>query len=300
MEKKLCPHCGKELQEGADFCLHCMEPLGEKRRIIKEPRKRSGVSLIALIAAAAVLIAAVALFVIFNPFRSGSSNREGTVSEEDGTSESAASKESETVPPVEPGTDTSKQTDKDAPMETGTETQNEIKAEPPKETKQDTQKEAGTVVPRVTQTEHVHTDACYVWVVDTPYRAAVYKEVKVVDTPYRAAEYGEIPVEYTDYHYSVYRYPGDYEMLYFSSRAEFDKWFEESGAVEDYNEYAGSLYIDGSRVFYTMKKYDPYTAVRYEYGLISPEQPEVSHVERQLVTPEQQETGHFEPICGYE
>ena len=146
---------------------------------------------------------------------------------------------------------------------------------------------------------HIHTKDCYRYIVDVPYQAAIYENRKVVDVPYSPAEYGDILVEYTDHTIEVYLYPGSLDRLYFASESSYMVWFEEHEGQEDYNQFAGEVYIDGTRYFYKMKYISDYTATRTEYGLVKQEQPEVSHIEKVLVKEEVKEQGHQELICGY-
>lgn len=165
------------------------------------------------------------------------------------------------------------------------------------ETKAFETKEPETETESVT-TSHIHTAACKKWIVDTPYKPAVYENQKVVDIPYSPAEYGDVPYETTDCHYKVEFY-SYLESLVFSSSEKFEEWVEKSGAVLEYNYNGGEVYIDGERHLFGYTKYDYYNIVKYNYGIVKPEQPEVSHIEKVLVSPEQQEKGHYEYICGY-
>lgn len=160
-------------------------------------------------------------------------------------------------------------------------------------------------------TRHVHTDACKKWVVDTPYVPAVYKTEKVMDIPYSPAEYGDIPKQVTDHHYRIEFCDHDQDQkhvelddLIFYSRSDVLEWKEESGAVFTADLCTGYVTVtwggyDGITVDFDCCEYGAYTAVVYEYGLIKPEQQEVSHFEIVLVSPEQMETGHYEYVCGY-
>ena len=148
--------------------------------------------------------------------------------------------------------------------------------------------------------QHIHSDACRTYIVDVPYRAAVYEDVKVIDSPHQDAVYGDKPVQYTDYKYKVNFYSHSISTLQFASTQDFQGWIASSGATVD-SGYGleGAVVINGSNVRWWAQKTDSYSAVRYEYGLITPEQPEVSHVEKVLVSPEVQEQGHWEYTCGY-
>ncbi len=53
-----CPNCGAEIQEGAQFCLYCMETLGEKTELKPLARKTHWIA----VAVAAVAVAAVLVF----------------------------------------------------------------------------------------------------------------------------------------------------------------------------------------------------------------------------------------------
>ncbi len=68
----------------------------------------------------------------------------------------------------------------------------------------------------------------------------------------------------------------------------FGNGYKDREVGEGYDNYQAEWYL-----------IRPYSVVEYEYGLISPEQPESSHVEKVLVTPEQPEVGHWEYTCGY-
>ena len=381
---RMCPHCGREIPEGATVCLFCMEPLREKTEIKKEtPRRRVVVIAASGIAAAAVILFAFLIISgkVFTPksgigtfpsvvsaeatgvLRAGDDETTGDKSDgetprpaaagkksdaesgaadrsEDGSSDPAdedpPSQDGDRIPDAAVTQDGGGSFLYDDPSDTGA-----SPADPAPGSSSDSSGSGGTRSSgsggapsgskgtsssgskgtsssgskgtsssgssgaasekngESTGGGHTHTPECYEWVVDVPYRAAVYKDVKVIDVPYSAAVYGDVPVEYTDYTYKVYFYPGNYDTLYFSSTEEFENWFRESGAKMSYSIYSGELYIDGSRVFYEMSHTSSYKAVRYEYGLISPEQPEVSHTERKLVSAEQEEQGHFELICGY-
>jgi len=57
-----CPHCGSDIQEGAQFCLYCMEPLNEKKDITPKKKK---IPLLPIIIALSVILISVgaALFI---------------------------------------------------------------------------------------------------------------------------------------------------------------------------------------------------------------------------------------------
>jgi len=211
-------------------------------------------------------------------------------------------------------------------------------------------------------TQHIHTDNCKKWVVDVPYKEAVYREEVVLDNPYKPAEYGEIPKEvilgefivdakiniYNDYinehglsGYDVEAYRDSlivqmkqkynaWEKSYgsfrirFKNRDELDRFLANEGlngsisndnneqGIAEYDEASDFLYAgfawgsaassnktDGYSLSVSWYLINPYTKVVYEYGVVSPEQPESSHIEKILVTPEQPEQGHWEYTCGY-
>lgn len=165
-------------------------------------------------------------------------------------------------------------------------------------------------------TQHIHTDSCKKWVVDKPYKAAVYENQKVVDIPYSPAEYGDVPKEVTDCHYRIVfyehdsnYYPVQLDDITFVSTAKFYEWLDENNGGFYFPNLAfvnddGYVTVtwggyDGIVVQFSYYMYDEYTTVVYEYGLVKEEQPEVSHIEKVLVSPEQKEEGHYEYICGY-
>ncbi len=340
---KKCPHCGGEVQEGATFCLHCMEPFVNKKTIEKANARRLDYKKKLISVAAVILLAALiaAAVLLFRPKRTRISESQ-TGDSSDAVISDAPEKESESDKARENGgnkkssesaddkknssdassADTKKgSTDKTVIYETTGDADEKTEPAPTAERassssatdsgKTDSKTSSVTTSAKTSQTTsptkkqgatttaHVHTDSCYKWVVDVPYKAAVYKDEKVIDVPYSAAVYGDVLVEYTDYVCKVTLYPGDYDTLTFASEGEFDEWFASHNGKEDYNKFGGEVRIDGTRVFYTMRRDSSYKAVRTEYGLVSPEQPEVSHIEKVLVSPEQKEQGHYELICGY-
>ena len=317
-----CPFCGADISDESSFCIYCMRELDSKTKIAP-PRNTGGkaaVIVLSAVLAGVLLIAAVTAAVYLRVTTAkGTPVSYPSADPAEGSSGGAAEY-------AGPGTD---------PYESAGESAAEAVSRGTGEDRSDADNSRGEESGSAGEKDdpgrgvslqadesaagaHVHTDACYVYVVDTPYRPAVYEYIKVVDTPYSPAVYGDIPVEKTDNGWRVsFDFARNYDSydsprrpgLEFSTTAEFEKWQEDNNAVQgrDFGFMIngtvtvgwGSDYL-GKTMYFEAQPTARFTYVAYEYGLISPEQPEVSHLEKVLVTPEQAETGHLEKICGFD
>ncbi len=327
-DTKKCSYCGAEIDEGMNFCVYCMRSLDKKTAVVQ--KRKTFLPLIVavtVVTVAALLAGAIILAVskLSNSASHGSPEPDSALT--DSQTEGVTALYTETGEITSAKAETRAETDAiSSPDETEPTTDATAVTEAPNITEYvpQTTEEAATVkaTDRVTEaketepeteppqtepaTTHVHTDACLKWVVDVPYQAAVYKTEKIIDTPYSPAVYGDIPYEVNDCHYRVILYIKVSDLPSFSadhvilldSTEEFLNWKEENGSADVPEDAFGTISDENFR--YKFLTYDPYTTVKYEYGLISPEQPEVSHTEAVLVSPEREEQGHYEYICGYQ
>ena len=327
-DMKKCPYCGAKIDDGMNFCVYCMTSLDKKTAVVQK-RKTFRLTVAVTVVAVTALIAGAIIFAVSklsNPAPHGApepvsdltdSQTEGVTAlyTETGEITSAKAETRAETDAISSPDETEPKTDAPADTEAANITEYVLQTTEEIMTVKATERvtEAKETVPETEppQTEeattaHVHTDACLKWIVDVPYQAAVYKTEKIIDTPYSPAVYGDIPYEVNDCHYRVILYIKNSDLPSFTadhvilldSTEEFLRWKEEVGAEDVEEDTFGKISDENFR--YKYLTYDPYTTVKYEYGLISPEQPEVSHTEAVLVSPEQEEQGHYEYVCGYQ
>ena len=109
---KKCPFCGAEIEASAQFCMYCMEPLGEKEPVFPNRKKRLRWVLIPVLFAVAAVLGILVLPNMWKPISeepdigSTSSGKRHSVTYDPTETGTAGTVESTILPTAEPAVET--------------------------------------------------------------------------------------------------------------------------------------------------------------------------------------------------